>query len=355
MIQNWYNAIGEKEIENFATCIHNRQVLEGDMVRQFEKEVSKYLNIPYVVATPSGTAALALALMAAGVGPGDEVLVPDLTFVATANAAHMVGANVVIAPIEKKRMLIDLERIDDFVTDKTKAIIPVDLNGRISASEELRQKYSSRGICIIDDACQAFMSGAEGKKAGTMADMGCFSFGISKTVAMLRGGAVVTRDKDLYEKMNIIKTQGMSSIFDGEEYVYPGFNFKVLDGLAAIGLEQLKKVDTKMSHMKKMNKMYRDGLEDIEGLSFFEERPNEFLWMNDIICEDSDHLRNILVENEIGVRPLYFPLHNAEHFISRDSYVESTEIQRQVLLLPSGPDQAFENVEKVIDVIRKNI
>ena len=355
MISVWENKIEEREIEQFATCIRNYQIMEGESVRKFEKIVSQCLNIPYAVATPSGTAALTLALMAVGVNPGDEVLVPDLTFIATANAAHVLGANVILAPTEKDRPIMDLGKIDKFVTEKTKAIITVDLNGRISWSKELCQKYSSKGIYIIDDACQAFMSGTEDERAGTMADLGCFSFGITKTVSTINGGMVVTRNKDLYEKMKIIKKQGMKSVFEGDAYLYPGFNFKLPDGLAAIGLEQLQKLDVKMTHMNKIHEMYQSGLKDVNGISFIGNKPNEFLWMDDILCDDRDYVRNILAENDIISRPMGIPLNNASYLTSQDDYRESTELQKHVLFLPCGPNQPLENIEKVIEIIRKNV
>lgn len=192
MIQVWSNFIQQAELEHFRNAIDHKWIMEGPILREFEQRMADLLNVPYAIGTTSGSAAIALALMGIDVQPGDEVIVPDLTFIATANAAHLLGAEVVLAPTEKDRPVIDLDMIDGLISAKTKAIITVDLNGRISWSKELRERYEKRGIYIIDDACQAFMSGNADGKAGTQANIGCFSFGISKTLSTINGGLVVT-------------------------------------------------------------------------------------------------------------------------------------------------------------------
>jgi len=355
MVQVWSNYIQQDELECFHRAVDQKWIMEGAALEEFEQRLAKLLDVPYVIGTGSGSAALALALMGAGVRPGDEVIVPDLTFIATANAVCLLGAEVILAPTEKGRPIMDITAIDSLVTEKTKAIVTVDLNGRISWSRKLREKYGDRGIYIIDDACQAFMSGDSRGKAGTQADIGCFSFGITKTVSTINGGMVITENRELYEKMRILKTQGMRSVFEGDSYLYPGFNFKLPAALAAIGLGQLKRLGDKMEHMKAIDEMYRSGLKDIDGIGFLPKRQNEFLWMSDIVCRDRDQVRQLLKENDIVSRPLGVPLHTAPYLKERADYTYATELQKKILFLPSGPDQPFENVEKVICVIRQNL
>ena len=350
MIQAWENKISKDALRRISECVDKKCVTEGDGLRLFEKEIAKTIGIKYVIGTTSGTAAIALALMGIGIKCGDEIIVPDMTFIATANAAHMVGATVIAAPVEKKRPVLDIDRIDEYVTDKTKAIITVDLNGRYAWSRELKKKYSKRGIYIIDDACQAFLSC--NKKAGTEADIGCFSFGITKTVTTINGGAVVTNDQELYEKMRIMKTQGMRSVFDGDEYCYPGFNFKLMDVLAVVGIEQLGLVDDKIKHMNIIDDMYRKGI-DRKWISFFEKPENEFSWMTDIITDKRDTLREILLKEEIVSRPMALPLHCAKYINGKWEYSSSDYYHEKVLFLPCGPDQPLENIEKVIEIINK--
>ena len=351
MIQVWSNYILEQEIKNFERTVHDKNIMEGPVLKEFQERLKNILGTKYAIGTASGSAALALALMGIWVKAGDEVIVPDLTFIATANAACLLGAKVVLAQTQPNRPLLDPDKIDSLITEKTKAIITVDLNGRIACSEALKYKYSTKGIYIIDDACQAFLSGERGRLAGTRADIGCFSFGITKTVSTVQGGLVVTNNDDLYERMSIIKTQGMKSVFEGDAYYYPGFNFKLPDVLAAIGIGQLERLDEKIRQMREIDNMYREGLSKVKGLSFLNRNENEFLWMTDVLCENRDRVRGILRENGIISRPLGSPLHTASFLQTNGDYAEATELQRKILYLPSGPSQDLENVEKVIKVL----
>lgn len=355
MIQVWNNEITKRDVELLQKSVEDRNIMEGPVLEEFEKKMGDLLSVPYVIGTSSGSAALALALMGIGIKPGDEVIVPDLTFVATANAVCMLGAKVVLAPTEKNRPLLDLGLIDTLITKKTKAIITVDLNGRTAWSKELKERYGGRGIYIIDDACQAFMSGSRDGKAGTLADVGCFSFGITKLLTVVNGGMAVTNNKELYERMKIMKTQGMKSVFEGDAYYYPGFNFKLPDVLASIGLGQLERLDEKISHVRQIEELYQSGLKGIKGISFIENKENEFHYMTDILCEDRDLVRKTLYENGIISRPLGMPLHTAPYLEqNEDIYQTSSKLQKELLYLPCGPNQSLENVEEVIQVLSSN-
>lgn len=354
MIQVWNNLLSDKEMENFHEAVLNRHIMEGPVLEEFENRLKSILGAKHVIGTASGSAALALALMAVGVNAGDEVIVPDLTFIATANAACLLGAKVIVAQTCGDRPLLDYEKLDSMITNKTKAIITVDLNGRISCSRKLRQKYAGRGIYIIDDACQALMSKDQYGMAGTQADIGCFSFGITKTLSTVKGGLVITDHDDLYERMKIMKTQGLKSVFESDTYIYPGFNFKLPDVLAAIGIGQLERLDEKIEHMNKMDHMYREGLAQVDGLTFIEREKDEFIWMTDVLCDNRDRVRKVLRENGIESRPLGAPLHTAPFLNRAGNYDESIKMQNRILYLPGGPDQDFKNVEKVINVLRTN-
>lgn len=355
MIEVWNNVLKEKELENFSNAVANRNIMEGPVLKEFECRVKELLKAEYVIGVSSGTAALALAFMAIGIKPGDEVIVPDLTFVATANPACLLGADVVVAPVSDQRPLIDENVIENYITPKTKAIVTVDLNGRIACTETLREKYTERGIYIIDDACQAFMSrGQDGTMAGINADIACYSFGISKMVTTVMGGLVATDNQKIYEKVKILKTQGMPSIFEGDAYMYPGFNFKLPDVLAAIGLGQLERLDGKMEHMCKINRMYREELSGVEGISFLNRETGEHPWMTDIICENKAKVRKVLEDNDISSRPLGAPLHTASFLKSKGDYAFADIMREKMLYLPGGPDQEIENIEKVIQVLKSN-
>lgn len=355
MIEVWNNVIHKEELENFSKAVADRNIMEGPVLKKFEERVKDLLRVDYVVGTSSGSAALALAFMGIGIKPGDEVIVPDLTFIATANAAHLLGADVVVVPVEENYTLLDVNAVENYVTSKTKAIVTVDLNGRISDSESLKKKYSERGIYIIDDACQAFMScGTDGKKAGINADIACYSFGISKMVTTVMGGLVATNHRSIYEKIKVMKTQGMPSIFEGDTYLYPGFNFKLPDVLAAIGMGQLDCLEKKMRHMCEINKMYRQELSEVAGISFLPRKEGEHPWMTDVLCENKDKVRKILLDHGISSRPIGEPLHVARYLKSKGKYLTSRKMREKMLYLPSGPDQDIENVKKVIRILKSN-
>lgn len=355
MIEVWNNNLCEKELMNFSNAVANRNIMEGPVLKEFEERIKNILHVDYVVGTASGSAALALAFMAIGIRPGDEIIVPDLTFIATANAAHLLGANVVVAPVQVARPLIDDTAIESYVTERTKAIVTVDLNGRIACSRALRDKYAQKGIYIIDDACQAFMScDQDGKLAGTDADIACYSFGITKMLTTVMGGLVATNNREIFEKVKIMKTQGMVSVFEGDSYMYPGFNFKLPDVLAAIGLGQLERLEEKMKHMCEIDQMYRESLSGVAGISFLDRKVGEHPWMTDIICDNKDKVRKILADNGISSRPLGAPLHTAHYLEGRGNYENSDWMRERMLYLPSGPDQSIENIKKVIYVLTSN-
>lgn len=353
MIQIWNNCIAENEINNLLNAIANRQITEGSILENFQSRIAEMVGVKYAVGTSSGTAAITLSLMGAGIQPGDEVIVPDLTFIATANAAHILGAKVIVAPVDYQKLTLDFAKVDDLITDKTKAIITVDFNGRISCSKVITEKYNKMGIFLITDACQAFMSQNEEGMAGTLSNAGCLSFGITKTLTTVQGGMVLTNDAEFHDRIRIMKTQGMESIFEGN-YKYAGYNFKLPDLWASIGVGQLKRINESINHMKKINSAYYDALSGKEGIDFLPRNEMEFIWMPEIVCKNRNKVRDVLQANNIMSRPLYEPLHTADYLESPASYEGIYQIKNSLLALPSGPDQPLENVEKVIEVLKSN-
>lgn len=354
MIEVWNNCISEKEIGNLFNAVSNRQIMEGPILKEFQNRIAELIGVKYAIGTNSGTAAITLSLMGIGVEPGDEVIVPDITFIATANAAHILGARVIVAPVDKVKLTLDFSSVDDLVTERTKAIITTDLNGRISCDKSITEKYNKKGIMVIADSCQAFMSGNMEGMAGSLTNTGCFSFGITKTLTTVQGGMVVTNDFELYERMRVMKTQGMCSVFEGS-YTYAGYNFKLPDVLAAIGMGQLERLADKIKHMKEIVKTYYQELSGIEGICFPARDENEFVWMPEVVCQNRNKVRSVLKANNIGSRPLYEPLHTAEFLESPAFYGDIEEIQQCLLALPGGPDQTMEDVYKVVRTLKDNI
>lgn len=354
MIELWNNQITKQEIEKVVDAINNRNISEGKVVKEFASRLIELLNTKYALLTPNGTSALTLALMGAGVGPGDEVIVPDITFIATANAAKILGAKVVVCDTEKDRPLIEYTSVLNLITDKTKAIISVHLNGRRACTKELKEAVKEKNIFVIDDACQAFMSGTPQSWMGNDADIACYSFGITKTVSTGQGGLVITKNKELFDKMQQIKLQGVDSIFECTNYNQIGFNFKMTDILASIGLGQLDRIEEKKEHEWKIWNEYKEGLKNINFIKFIPRNEEELPWMTEILCENRDRVREILRKEKIDSRPIGRALHEANYLENRGNYFNSEKIVNRFLYLPSGPDQNIDNVKKVIEILQKN-
>ncbi len=352
-VEIWNNQFGEEEARAAYQAVMDRCVSDGKIVRQMEDKIAELLNVPYVIAVPNGTASLLLALMAAGIGPGDEVIVPDITFIATANAAKALGARVVVADTEEQVPVIDEESVMRLITEKTKAVIPVHVNGHIAGTKKLREKLREKGIVVIDDACQAFLSGSKGDYAGNSADIACYSMGITKMAASGQGGFVTTKNEELYRRMKKMKTQGLDSVCVRKNYEIPGLNFKMSDILASIGIVQLSKIKDKIEHMWDIYHQYYQELRGISGIEFIPRQQNELPWMTYILCEDRNEVKDYLEQNGISVREIGDCLHRAAYLEARDSYRHSGKFEQQILVLPSGPDQPMENIIKVCSTLKK--
>lgn len=343
----WNNKLGEAEAKAAYQAIMDRCVSDGYIVKQMEEKIAELLDVPYVIAVPNGTSALLLSLMAVGVGAGDEVIVPDITFIATANAAKVLGATVVVADTEKDVPVISEDSVMRLVTEKTKVVIPVHINGHLACTESLKQKLRNKGIFIIDDACQAFMSGRKGEYAGNHADIACYSMGISKTVACGQGGFVTTHNEKLYQYMKKLKTQGLDSVCVRKNYQFAGLNFKMSDILAAVGLVQLGKIENKMDHLWNVYKLYYQELSEEKNIEFIPRAAHELPWMTYILCNNRTEMITKLEEEGIVVREIGECIHCAGYLEARDHYTNSVKFERQILVLPSGPDQPLDHIRKV--------
>ncbi|HUX98107.1 MAG TPA: DegT/DnrJ/EryC1/StrS family aminotransferase, partial [Candidatus Deferrimicrobium sp.] len=234
--------MGEEEIDAVVDVLKSKRLslLSGKKVKKFEKEFAKYIGTSDAIAVNSGTAALHVALAAIGIGPGDEIIVPPFTFVATATAVLHQNAIPIFADIDPKTYCINPEEIKKVITPKTKGIIPVHLFGHPADMDpilEIAQKYN---LFVIEDACQAHGAEYKGKRVGSIADLGCFSFYESKNMMTGEGGIITTNNPELAEAARLIRHHGEPSW-----YVYDrlGYNYRMNEMEAALGLVQLKKLE----------------------------------------------------------------------------------------------------------------
>lgn len=351
-INTWNIALGEAEATAAYESIMNRNLSEGVKVHELEERLADFLGRKYAICVPNGSSSLLLALMGIGIQPGDEVIIPDFTFIATGHAAKLLGTKVILCDVRKDRPLMDIDCALDLITPKTKAIIPVHLNGRIADTKELKEKLKGTGIYVIDDTCQATASGGKGSFAGCNSDISCHSFAVTKIMTTAQGGFVTTNDDDLYKRMKKLKMQGMDNIFESNLYQLAGFNLKYTDILASIGLVQLSKIEQKIATSRNNYELYRDGLKDIEEIKFIETKENEVIYTPDIMCDNSQDIRKYLEDKDVQVRPAGACLHKADYFESVMDYPNAEYFESHMLYMPGGPDQPEKNIKEVISLLK---
>ena len=234
-------SLGVEEINAVSAVIQSGMLAQGPRVLEFEEAFSRYCNTLHGVAMNSGTAALHATLIALGIGKGDEVIVPSFTFFATASSVCMCGATPVFADVEEETFNISPDSIKEHLTKKTKAVIGVHLFGHPFAVRPVAQICEERGISLIEDAAQAHGAVYHGKKVGSFGVAGCFSFYPTKNMTAGEGGMVTTNDPALAERMRLFINHGQA-----EKYLHTciGYNFRLTDIGAAIGIAQLHKLDT---------------------------------------------------------------------------------------------------------------
>jgi perosamine synthetase len=348
----WRTSFGDREIARITQAINAENISQGPVVAEFEALLADYLGVPHVVATTSGSTALLMALMAAGVVPGDEVIVPNRTWIATAHAPALLGATVRLVDVEPDRPIIDVAKIEEALSPKTKAIIPVHLNGRSANMRAIREIAHARGIRVIEDAAQALGSRNADGLLGTQSDMGCFSLSVAKIIATGQGGFIATSDPVLYKKLMSIRTHGVGSVIDAD-WTQIGFNFRFTDILAAIGIIQLEQIDERI---EKVKAIYRRYSEAMHKLSFLRLLPAD-LDMGEVpiyieaLCSDRERLISYLAEEGIQARPFYPDLNLADYLKNDGPFPRSERYGREGVFLPCGPSQPLENVEEVLKIL----
>ena len=259
---------------------------------------------------PNGTLGLYLALRGIGIKKGDEVIVPDFTFIGTANSVEMTGATPVFVDVNRNNFQIDLSDADRIVTSKTKAILPVHIYGTVANMDEVIRFATKHGLVVVEDAAQAIGVHYKNKHAGTFGKAGVFSFFADKTITTGEGGFVVTDDENVYEKLLYLRNQGRKN---RGTFIHPelGYNFRMTDIQCAIGLTQLKKLDEIKKRKIKIKEIYIEQLKCIQQITMFKpEKEAEWIpFRIGILCENAHALMEFLRSREIEPRTFFYPLH----------------------------------------------
>jgi perosamine synthetase len=337
----------------------------GKRVRDFEAQLRDYLNVKYVIAVNSGTAALHAALLAAGVKQGDEVLLPSFTFVATANAVVAVGAKPIFVDINRKDYTIDVSDLSAKITKNSKAIIPVHLYGHVSDMDEIIELAAEHSIDIIEDACQSLGSTYKKKQTGTLGLMGCFSLYASKVLTSGEGGAVATNDDDLADKLKMIRNHGMVEGYDTRIF---GLNLRLPELSAAIAKVQMKKL-TKMLELRRQNaELLTKSLLPIADKAKLklpqeneEKKFNWYLYTVAFEKNNRDKIKDKMIQDKIGATVYYNPpVHKTPYYekmiLSEANLLINTNwASEHVLSLPVHPLITEMDIERIENSLEKNI
>ena len=351
--------VGNTELKLIKKVIDKNYVNQGNLTEILENKISNILGVKYVVMTTSGTVALFLALKSLGVGYGDEVIVPDITYIATANAVTLCGANVVLADVGED-LLLDPQIFENKITEHTKAVIPVHISGRSVSMKIILDIAKKHNIYVVEDAAEAFFSKKNGKYLGTFGNAGAFSLSPNKIITSGQGGFVVTDDHNLYIRLKQLRNQGSENKLSGGDDVHQtiGFNFKFTDLQAAVALGQLKQLNTRVKRMIRNNELYRTKLENLKGISVFncDTKKGELPLWTDVLVEDRDGLDNYLKDRNIDCRRFWFPIHWNKNYQKLDfEFPISTKLNPKSLWLPSAFNLKDSDIEIVVKYIKEFI
>lgn len=359
MIAQFEPSFGKEEADAVhAYMMSGGWLTENKETIKFEQAIGKTLGIPHVSCVNNGTISLSLALLAAGVKAGDDVIVPDITMIATATAAQFVGINPVFVDIDPFNLCLDLELAKRTILNNPhiKAVFYVALNGRCHMAQNLREFMAfctENGVAFIEDAAQAFGSKtSDGEFVGTIGHIGSFSFSPHKIVACGQGGALITHNKDTYERIERLKDFGRLS-GGGDVHDHFGINSKFTDIQAVIGMEQLKKLSARAQFKRNLLGRYIVGLGGIKGVNLVHFSASAIPWFFDIYVERREELIAFLKDKGIQTRPIYPALHTQKIFekTSREFPIAS-KYSAEGLWLPSSYTLTDKDVLYVCEQIK---
>ncbi len=332
----------------------------GSFIDSFEYEFAKFCKTDFCISVSNGTTGLHLALKTLGVGFGDEVIVPDFTFIATANSVVLAGAKPIFVDIKSDSLTIDLASIENAITKKTKAIIPVHIYGHPANMKELCELASKYNIKLIEDCAEAHGASIEGQPVGSFGDIGVFSFYGNKIITTGEGGALVTKNKDLALKAKMLRGHGMST---QKKYWHEdfGYNYRLTNVQAAIGLAQLERIEYFLEKRRKILNWYKEDLEAIKFLSLNKQTQwaKSVCWLVCMEFESFDERnRNIFMQNLLaeGVdsRPYFSPLSQMPMYSPANTPVTKI-LSLKGVNLPTYVDMRREDVKKITNLIRSSL
>ncbi|HAM34804.1 MAG TPA: DegT/DnrJ/EryC1/StrS family aminotransferase [Elusimicrobia bacterium] len=344
---------GRKEKEYVADALESSWISGGPYVERLEKEFIRRNGAAYGLSTSNGTTALHLALWALGIGPGDEVIVPGFTFVAPGNMVLALGATPVFVDIDPKTWCLDPARIEAAVTPRTKAVIAVHVYGNVCDMDAILSVSRRLGLAVVEDAAEATFSRHKGRCAGSMGDLGCFSFHATKTMTTGEGGFVLAQKRELWEKMRVIRDHGMRP---GKRYWHDvvGHNFRLTNLQAALGCGQLESLEDRLQARRKVYERYVRRLSGLPGIELQSFAPDvdAVVWAVALRLDPErfsgrrDALIAQLGEAGIETRPGFYPFSLLPPYRCAPLPI-SESVGANVLSLPSYPELGEADVDHI--------
>ena len=349
--------IGDEEKRAVLHVLESGQLAQGPVVAEFEAAFARWIGVKHAVAVSSGTTGLHLALLAHGIGEGDEVITTPFTFIASANAALFVGATPIFADIEPQTLCLDPSLVEAAITPRTKAILPVHLYGHPAQMPELGDIARRRGLLVIEDAAQAHGATVLGKKVGALGNTAVFSLYPTKNMTSGEGGFVTTDENAIAAKVRALRQHGESERYRHETL---GYNFRMTDIAAAIGLAQLAKVGHFNAARRHNAAVLTQGLSGVPGLVPPAERPgygHVYHQYTLRVAGDRDVLRRRLADRGIGSGVYYpIPVHRQPVYARRTKYPDfpvAEQMAREVLSLPVHPALSEADLPRIVASVRE--
>ena len=353
-------SLGEKELLYVSECVLTGWVSSaGKFVTRFETAFADFCGTRYAVATSNGTTALHLALLALDIGPGDEVIVPTFTFIATANAVTYTGARSVFVDSDPETWNIDPNLIEAAITPRTKALIPVHLYGHPADMDPILDIAARHNLAVIEDAAEAHGAHYKGRRVGNIGDISIFSFYGNKIITTGEGGMVVTNRADLAEKVHMLRDHGMSK---ERRYWHPvlGYNYRMTNLQAALGVAQMERIETILANKLKVAAMYKHNLQDLKGVTL---PPNadwaeNVFWLYTVLIDEQefdmsrDEIMASLKLAGVDSRPTFPPVHQQPIYDTGQTFPIAEQLGKTGLSLPSLPNLQEIEVARVAQKLR---
>lgn len=357
MIPVYKPYLSELENNNVLECMSSTWISsKGPFISEFENKFSNFINSPNVTTVSNGTVALHLALDSIGIKPGDEIIVPALTYIASVNTILQIGAKPIYVDSIEKTFQINPNEILNKITKKTKAVMIVHLYGQSCAMEEILNICKKFNLLLIEDCAEAFGTYYRGKHVGTFGDVATFSFFGNKTITTGEGGMVVAKNTDVIERARLLKNQGVSS---KKEYWHEvlAYNYRMTNICAAIGCAQISKATEILEKKRKIAYLYEKNLNDLPLRTHTEEEMTiHSFWMCSIVLNNASKthdLRSFLREKEIETRPFFYPANQFSHCKTDEVFPIAELLSSTGINLPSYPSLKDEEVIYIANSVRE--